>query len=81
MRYDDAMTVEFFERDYGHLLDSDDAQKVFGPTFFAGVTTVGDIRNEIREKGYPKDASIRADNDGRSYFITTLKTKFFVANP
>jgi hypothetical protein len=72
------MTVEFFERDYGHLLDSDDAQKLFGPSFFAGVATIGDIRKEIQEKRYPKDASIRADSSGSSYFITTVKTKFFV---
>jgi hypothetical protein len=75
------MTVELFEGKYGHLLDSDDAQKVFGRGFFAGVATIGDIRKEIREKRYPQDASIRADSDGRSYYITTLKSKFFVANP
>ncbi len=75
------MTVDFFERDYGHLLDSDDAQKPFGPSILPGVATIGDIRKEIREKRYPKDASIRVDSDGSSYYITAMKTKFFVANP
>jgi hypothetical protein len=74
------MRKDFFERVYGHLPDSEDAVKVFGRiTILEGIATVGDIRKAVRE--YPNDASICVDSDGASFYVTNLKSKFFVAYP
>ena len=51
------MRIDYFERDYGHLPDSDDATKVFGTgSIEKGWATVGDIRKACQ--GRSKDASI-----------------------
>jgi len=68
------MRVDFFERDYGHLSDSEDAVKVFGSSSIkAGISTVGDIRNAV--KGHPKDASIYPKNDGSGFYVTDFMAR------
>lgn len=69
------MRKDFFERDYGHLADSDDATKVLGNAILEGVATLGDIRNAVKD--YPADASIRPENDQSGFYVTTAKSKFF----
>lgn len=70
------MRKDFFERDYGHLSDSDDAVKVFGRLSIAeGAATVGDIRGAA--KGHPGDASIYPKNDGSGLYVTDFHGKFF----
>jgi hypothetical protein len=70
------MRISFFERDYGHLADSDDAVKVFGTkSIRAGVATVGDIRKAC--VGQPKTASIYPENDASGFYIADLHGEFF----
>jgi hypothetical protein len=70
------MRKDFFERDYGHLLDSDDAVKVFGTASIEkDVATVGDIRRAI--EGHPPDASIYPENNASGFYVTDSHGKFF----
>ena len=70
------MRISFFERDYGHLADSEDIVKVFGTmTIHAGIATVGDIRKACL--GHPKTASIYPENDGSGFYVADLHGKFF----
>ena len=70
------MLISFFERDYGHLSDTDDAIQVLGTgSIHAGVATVGDIRRACI--GHPKDASIYPKSDASGFYITESKGKFF----
>jgi hypothetical protein len=74
------MRISFFERDYGHLADTDDAVKIFGPrSIHAGVATVGDIRKACVD--HPKTASIYPENDGSGFYIADLHGKFFSTYP
>jgi hypothetical protein len=79
LRYDNAMTVEYFERDYGHLPDSEDAHKVLGHELLEGCATVGEIREEIRRGNFSKDASIKIHSDRCKFYIDDLKTDFRIA--
>jgi hypothetical protein len=70
------MRINFFERDYGSLADSEDAVKVFGPlSMHPGVATVGDIRKAC--VGHPKTASVYPENDGSGFYVADLHGKFF----
>jgi len=70
------MRRDFFERDYGHLSDADDAVNVLGSQSISkGVATVGDIRKAVQ--GHPMDASICPENDGSGFYVTDSHGKFF----
>jgi hypothetical protein len=70
-----GMRIDFFERDYRHLSDSDDAVNVLGLQGIAkGIATVGDIRRAC--EGHPKDASIKPENNASGFWISDVKVKF-----
>ena len=70
------MRTEYFERNFGHLSDSDDATLVFGTASIKkGVATVGDIREAC--KGHPPDASIYLDNEPPYFYIADVHGKPF----
>jgi hypothetical protein len=69
------MRKDFFERDYGHLQDTDDWSSVFGRTVHAGIWTVGDIRRRLED--HPPDASIHLESNGADFFISDFKSKLF----
>jgi hypothetical protein len=70
------MRIDYFERNYGHLSDSDDATKVLGTgSIHMGIATVGDIRKACQ--GHPKDASIYPKNDTSGFYITNVHGKPF----
>ena len=70
------MRIDFFERDYGHLSDSEDAFKVFGTASLEkGIAMVGDIRKACI--GRPKDASIYPESNASGFYITEGHGKFF----
>jgi hypothetical protein len=72
------MRIDYFERDYGHLPDSDDATKVFGTgSIEKGWATVGDIRKACQ--GRSKDASICLQNEPPGFYITDVHGKAFIA--
>jgi len=73
------MLKSFFERDYGHLEDSEDWTKVFGNFAHPGQHTVGDIRKELER--FPFDASLRLDSSGASFYVTNVKSKLFIVEP
>jgi len=70
------MRVDFFERDYSHLLDSEDAIRVLGRmSIHPGIATVGDIRRAVA--GHPKDASVYPENDGSGFYVSDFHGKIF----
>jgi hypothetical protein len=70
------MRIGFFERDYGHIPDSEDATKVLGTqSIHAGVATVGDIRKACA--GHTKNASIYPEGNASGFYITEHHGKFF----
>jgi hypothetical protein len=72
------MRIDYFERDYNHLADSDDATMALGTqSIFKGLKTVGDIRKAC--EGHPKDASIYPEGDGSGFYVTDVRGKFFTA--
>jgi hypothetical protein len=72
------MRIDFFERAYGQLLDSDDATKVLGTAgIHKGVAKVGDIRKAC--DGHPKGASIRPKNNGSGFYITDIPENTFTS--
>ena len=72
------MRIDFFERDYGRLLDSEDATKVLGTAgIHKGIANVGDIRKACH--GHPKDASIRPKNNGSGFYITDTQENAFTS--
>ena len=70
------MRKDYFERDYGHLADSDDWTKILGSGAHVGMHTIGDIRKEL--EGKPADTSICLNSGGSSFYVTNVKSKFFV---
>ena len=72
------MLISFFERDCGHLENSDDATKALGTLSIPpGIATVGDNRKACQ--GRPKDASIYPENNASGFYITEGHGKFFTA--
>lgn len=69
------MRKDFFERDYGHLADSDDARKVFGTHIAEGIATVGDVRKAF--EAHPPDASVYLNGAGAGFYVTDVHGKFF----
>jgi hypothetical protein len=73
------MRIQFFERDYGHVPDSEDAIKVLGrQSIRPGVAIVGDIRKACQ--GHTKDASIYPEGNAAGFYITEHHGKFFTVS-
>ena len=73
------MRIEFFERDYGQVPDSEDATKVLGTqSIHVGVATVGDIRKAC--EGHTKQASIYPESNAAGFYITEHHGKFFTVS-